>query len=219
MVAFWRRASQTATAVSDHESTESAPPPSFRSRALTQLLESRPTDRPWEVLDLGAPNQQNLMFFGRRSAHYGIEDLHRSLEPVRRGLEYDLDKAAALEGWLRFEADRRFDLVLAWDLLNYLPRGLLELIDERLAPHCHPRTEFYALLAMEEKIPAQPGRPTVIDDETIRLDGWEGPRTRSWDRHTTTVLTDSMPHWTIDRTFLLKVHMHEVLLEAAASDP
>ncbi|MBZ0111728.1 MAG: hypothetical protein K8J08_04640 [Thermoanaerobaculia bacterium] len=211
MPAFWRRM-RPAQAPERTERTPSAPP-SFRSRALSYLLEGRPKDRAWQVLDLGVPNQNNLDFFARRGANYAIEDLYRTLEPSRKGQGYDVSRMEALDNLLSFGEGTTFDLILAWDVLNFLPREALALISSRLAPHCRPGTELYALITMEAAIPALPGNARILDEETIGLAGWDGERSRPSPHHTAAVLGEAMAPFVVDKTYLLKLQMHEFLVE------
>ena len=211
MASFWRRLVSSPEPIVAEDPLPV--PSSFRSRALTYLLEGRPKGAPWQVLDLGPPSQANLSFFAQLGASYTVEDLYRSILPCYQGASIRTDCIESLPNLLEFNSERRFDLVLAWDLLNFLPRESHEILASRLAPHCHEGTYIYALLTMEDKIPQTPGKVVILDDKTIELRNWETDRTRPSLKHTSSVLSDSMAPFVVDKTYLLKVHMQEYLLE------
>jgi hypothetical protein len=114
---------------------------------------------------------------------------------------------------LSFEEGTAFDLILAWDILNFLPKEVLALISQRLAPHCRPGTELYALITMEAAIPPLPGKARILDEETIAIAGWDGERSRPSPHHTAAVLGETMSPFVVDKTYLLKLQMHEFLVE------
>jgi hypothetical protein len=191
------------------------PSPPFRSWALGDLLRRREADRRWRVLDLGTANHNNMTFFVGRGASYVVEALYPTTAPCRMGGRFDAACMRALPDLLRFEADQRFDAILAWDLLDYLGAPGLAVLGERLAPHCHPRTLLHAMVAREGRIAAAPARWEIVDDHTIRYWPHEGPMVGAV-RLTDASLQRSLGAFRVDRSYLLQNGLQEFLLEPGA---
>jgi hypothetical protein len=189
-----------------------APPPPFRSWALADLLRRREADRRWRVLDLGTANHNNMTFFVGRGASYVVEALYATTAPCRIGGRFDAACMRSLPDLLRFDADTRFDAILAWDLLDYLGAGGLAVLGERLAPHCHPRTLLHAMVAREGRLPAQPSRWEIVDDHSIRQWPHAGPTVDAV-RLTDASLQRSLGAFRVDRSYLLQSGLQEFLLE------
>ncbi len=192
-----------------------APPASFRSWALADLLRRREADRHWRVLDLGSANHNNMTFFVGRGATYVVEALHATTAPCRAGGRFDAGGMRALPDLLDFSPDTRFDAILAWDLLDYLGPGGLVVLGERLAPHCHSRTLLHALVAREGRLPAQPARWEIVDEHTIRQWPVAGPLLEAV-RLTDASLQRSLGAFRVDRSYLLQNGLQEFLLEPGA---
>ena len=99
----------------------SATRPSQTSLGLRGLLPEA-EDQTLRVLDLGPARPANLDFFSRYGGHLTVADFYSGLRAARAATtnEDDERKVKAFAELLPFDKDTRFDLVLAWDLLNYL---------------------------------------------------------------------------------------------------
>ena len=215
---LWRAASRTPTRVEAARQTPEpspAPTPAFRSWALADLLRSREADRRWRVLDLGSANHNNMSFFLGRGASYVVEALYATTAPCRVGGRFDAGSMRNLPDLLRFPPDARFDAILAWDLLDYLGAAGLAVLGERLAPHCHPRTLLHAMVAREGKLPAQPARWEIVDEQTIRQWPQGGPLLDAV-RLTDASLQRALGAFRVDRSYLLQNGLQEFLLEPGA---
>lgn len=122
------------------------------SLALGELFAGLHPDRAVHVLDLGPAVGANISWF---STHFAcsveVADLYRSL-PAAAGD----DPAAALAGALATEGEA-VDVVLAWDLLNYLEREQIRALCETLAPRCKPGAPLFAMLVTAREMPREPG--------------------------------------------------------------
>ena len=147
-------------------SSTAAPAP-FRSWALTDMLRRRAADRPWRVLDLGSVNTANFRFFTERGV-YAVEELFATIAPCRAAGLLDVGAMEKLPNLVAFKPGTRFDAIFSWDLLDYVGSAGAAVLAQRLAAYCHPRTLVYAAVSREARIPAQPGRWEVVDEQTIQ---------------------------------------------------
>lgn len=111
-----------------------APEPSSRSRVsngLRHFLETLPDDRQLEVLDFGPVSASNINFLSRRGCKIHTLDLISSYDQSLSGAPGGrFDRAAAesfIKTYLDFEPEQ-FSAILAWDTLQHLDAGLLELM-------------------------------------------------------------------------------------------
>ena len=141
---------------------------------LAALLEGVSDDRSHAVLDLGAAADLNLRMYSR----YGR--WVRFLDLLGPGGWAGGGSAAASPGHIPAETQRPYDLVFAWDVLDWLSgeqrlelvRGLSRVTDARARLH---------LLTRVDDAVARPLRFTILDANRIRYEPAAGaalPRSR-----------------------------------------
>jgi len=170
-----------------------------RSLALPKLvepLESAPGTS-FSVLDLGPASPANLDFFLGRGARLTVADFTPS-------------RGETLSDLVRAEPGTHFDLVLAWDFLNYLQRDRLGLLLRSLEPYFRPGTTVHALVATGREMSAAPRRYRIQDAETLLC---EGPTERvvPSPRYVEQDLLKCMPGLNVEHRFQLRNGMLEYL--------
>jgi hypothetical protein len=173
-----------------------------RSIALEKLLPALPEEGGLRVLDLGAANPSNLDFFTRRGGQLTVADFYRSYLPKRAALKEGA-KAAVFSELLAYDPKTRFDLILAWDLLNYLKKDELTLLIEGLHPYCLPGTMVLAFVATTSHIPASPLLYRVEDARTLLCEVAPGPK-RPCPRYLEQELLRLMPGLNVENRFQLR---------------
>ena len=103
------------------------------------------------VLDLGSARTANLEFFANYGGQLAVADFYSGLRPLRAASEGDDRKRKALVKLLNFDPETRFDLVLAWDLLNYLTPQEHQVLMTTLEPFLVPGTAILAFIWMNRK--------------------------------------------------------------------
>ena len=170
-----------------------------RSLALPKLVEplAGSPAKAYSVLDLGPATPSNLEFFLGRGARFTVADF----APSRTDMFSELIGA---------EPGSHFDLVLAWDFLNYLPREKLGLLLRSLEPYFRPGTAVHALVATGRQMPAAPRRYRIEDAQTLVS---EGPRGRliPSPRYVEQDLLRCMPGLIVEHRFQLRNEMLEYL--------
>ncbi len=192
---------------------EVAQPESFNhtSLALNALIQRLRDDRRYHVLDLGPANGVNVDYYSQFAAKIYIEDLHRTLSSfdylsVQEGDSLD----PVFRYLLPYQRGTRFDIVFGWDLFNYLaPREFLSL-SRHLARFCAPGALVFALISTRDSIPDQPGRYTIVDDQTLRYGG-ASTILRKSPRYEETALARLMPDYRAAHSFLLRNGFKEYL--------
>lgn len=169
-----------------------------RSLALPKLVEplQRSSSESFSVLDLGPASPANLDFFLGRGARMTVADFTPS-------------RGDALPELVRADAGT-FDLVLAWDFLNYLKRDKLGVLLRSLEPYFRPGTTLHAFIATSREMPASPRRYRIVDAATLDC---EGPRERvvPSPRYVEQDLLKCMPGLVVEHRFQLRNGMVEYL--------
>ncbi|MBL4827369.1 MAG: hypothetical protein JKY66_06600 [Spongiibacteraceae bacterium] len=65
----------------------------------------------------------------------------------------------------RYDANTKFDVILSWDLLNYLELDDIFCLIDALSPYCKPNTLFHMVQYIGKKIPEKPKQFTIINKD------------------------------------------------------
>ncbi|HEX9801098.1 MAG TPA: hypothetical protein VGC00_13110 [Thermoanaerobaculia bacterium] len=169
------------------------------------------------VLDLGPALASNVAFFNRLGSRLRIFDLEGSLR--EEGL---WDSPAKLAVWERQAAPllaagsgERYNLVLAWDLPNYLGRERWPVVARELIRRLAPGGMFHLVARTGKQMPAIPSHFRWIEVDLVR----------EQQRETGAVTPPRFSHGEIERlhcglaaakSFLDKHGLQEFLLEHVA---
>lgn len=158
------------------------------------------------VLDLGSAYASNLQFLsqGFRSLHIAIEDLYETLSSFdffdpREPRTYD-----AVYGYVfPYGEETRFDLILGWDLFNYLEELELAALVRHLDRFCHPGTLLFTMISTNRHIPERPIRFQIIDSQRLRYEYLSSLQRTSPQYHRAD-LNRMMPHFRLFSSYRLR---------------
>ena len=197
-----------ATARAELDAPATLPVPLFRS-----LVERIDAKRRIVVLDLGSAQTRTLELFGQFRCRMEIVDLAEAVESLNREREArSLDRA--VEYWLPKYRAEPLDVVLCWDLLNYLERPALAAIMAGIAKRARPGALAHALIVyLESRMPMRPGTFVPLEDYRLaNLANLAQPQaTCAAPRYSPEDLKRCMPDFTIERGRLLANGMQEFL--------
>ena len=129
--------------------------PVFRSLGLGALLQQLEEGRLYSILDLGPARGRNLDFWAPTARRICFEDYFGTwadkgfVKPEEGGSYLDL-----LAQLLSFREDARFDIVLAWDIFNYLDHDHVCALVEYIGRSCPPGAILMALVSSATMLPA-----------------------------------------------------------------
>jgi hypothetical protein len=170
-----------------------------RSLALPKLVEPLESGagRGFSVLDLGPAIPANLDFFLKRGARLTVADFVPS-------------RGESLSELVRTGAGNHYDLVLAWDFLNYLQRDKLGALLMSLEPFFRPGTTIHAFVATAREMSAAPRLYRIEDAQNLLC---EGPKERfvPAPRYVEQDLLKCMPGLMVEHRFQLRNGMLEYL--------
>ncbi len=138
----------------EDEGTERAAP------GLASLFASLHADGRHSVLDFGPAEGRRLRLLGR----YARQVRFAALVPhPPRGSEL----TAALDD-LEPDPDRRFDVVLVWDLFDRLDEAERRQVVERVIDVTEPAARLYAVVESSDAVSTRPIRTELLDVDTVR---------------------------------------------------
>jgi hypothetical protein len=111
------------------------------------------------VLDLGPASGRSVDFYSTAFKKMYIADVVSAFMENRTALA--LEQALPLGGSLRF------DLVIAWDLFNFVPPALANSLASLLIDLAHPHTMLFAIRYRRAPLPSAPQRFTIEAAERI----------------------------------------------------
>ena len=187
------------------------PPAAVHAPLFQDLVTGLDDARRHVVLDLGAASTAMLTLLSRARcrveiadfAHFGGIDLLNSAETGESLI-------AAADSWFAEQPqDDRIDLILCWDLPNYLTLDALSALMNAIGRRAAPGAVAHALIFYADReMPDQPGRFIPTDDCELMDFGAHGTSIGA-PRYSPEDLQNNMGPFEIDRARLLRNGMQE----------
>lgn len=192
----------------------------YRSMGLDALVRELAEEGRYTVLDLGPALGANVDFWSGFACKIHFADLHGTL--AEAGLEAGGEAAvwdpALLQRLLPFEPETRFDIILCWDILNYLTQEQVTSLVARLAEFCKQGTYLFAQFWLSPRIPARPITFKIVDREHLRYANRDR-ETRSWAFFQPRDINKIMEDFRVAGSFLLRHGIQEYLFVYRGSTP
>lgn len=164
------------------------------------------------VLDLGAASTAMLGLLSGyrcRVEIAGLTDAEFVASINAATLDADLDAAAVARTAMPAGNGEPADLILCWDLLNYLNREAIATLVRELSARARPGAVAHALMAYAEaRMPARPGRFEPLQDRRL-VNRLRGSNDIPAPRYTPEELGRLMDGFSIERGRLLANGMQE----------
>lgn len=178
---------------------------------FASLMDIMSNERKWVILDLGPARAANLEVMSRLRCRLLLEDIHELVSALRG--ENAEDKAALanwFEQWAPGVSPGSIDVVIAWDIFNYLNPDLCKAFIGLLAPLLKPGAYIYLLVYSQKDISAQPIPYKIISDDRLEYQS-HTKATRPSPRFNQTELKKFLPEFTVIKSVLLRNGIQEYL--------
>jgi trans-aconitate methyltransferase len=182
-----------------------------RSPGLSLITTHLRNEHKQNVLDLGAATTANIEFLSELQCKVYVEHLASTLDEINASGEASATTAAN-EQLLPFSPGLHFDVVLAWDLLNYLESHALDALITRLTPFCKRETLLFALIFTGRQMPAAPLVFKISGEDRLRYE-LNSARMRPGPQYTTPTLLKKLPGFSVVRAYLLQNNIQEYVLK------
>lgn len=188
----------------------------FQAKLLESAVEPLHEGERRVLLDLGPPRSETVEYFSAFRCRLGIGGLTPVLEVIDAEEDADARKRLLAEQ-LPVELFGDTELVLCWDLLNYLQPHTITALMAHLGPLLAPGGLVHALVAYRSATMPDPIRPTVmLPDGQVARAGRHDGGTRPAPRYSTGELTRVMPGFRVERAMLLRNGIQEYLFSRNA---
>jgi hypothetical protein len=127
------------------------------SPALAELFASLDAESGSRILDLGPALASNFEHYSAIASVVRIVDLIRT-EPLHRLVRLEADEFVHLLTRLLPIGASVYDLILTWDLVNYLDHNQPDLVARHLAAVANRNAKLHAMVVTSDSMPALPSR-------------------------------------------------------------
>ena len=201
----------TAKSKEDPGEAPGGEPAPSTSLALNVLYYQLRYERKYNILDLGPALGANVDFFSQFPCKIYIEDLYRTLSSFdyfspEDGFSYE----DIFEYLLPYGDTTRFDVIMGWDIFNYLERDEFQSLITHLGRYCHKGTLLFALISTLKHIPEKPTTFRILNQEQL-LYQVNSTVLRNCPRYQQTDLNQLMPNFRVCNSFLLRNGFKEYL--------
>lgn len=176
---------------------------SHRSPGLTAIYNEMKGSRVNHVLDLGSSSARSFNFFAQLSCKICFENLNELFVAEDGSVLHGKSLVEQLD---RYLDDRKplehFDLVLTWDLFNYLDLTGVEWLTKKLSVLCKPNALIHSVRYLGTNIPAHPQAFQIIDQYQVVISEAVEPAPRRHANHDTARLLKLMPDFYLENTYL-----------------
>jgi hypothetical protein len=164
----------------------------------------------WVVIDLGAPRSATIAAFGRFRCRLDIVQLVDGLDALNGESDPRRLRQCA-EGLLLPRRDEPADVVLCWDLINYLKPPALTVLMDCIALRCKRGALAHGLVYYSARsMPPTPSTFVPVDDQHL-AQVMKPPGERPAPRYSPEDLARCMPRYSVERGRLLRNGMQEFL--------
>ncbi|MBT8098387.1 MAG: hypothetical protein KJO82_01485 [Gammaproteobacteria bacterium] len=185
-------------------------PEKFNAPLFRSLAENLPARDRWVVLDLGAARTQTIALFGQYNSRLDIADLADEVNELNALSDPQVARNT-VEALLPKCNDEDTDLVLCWDIMNYLERPALSALMSRIAARSRIGSLVHALIFYSHThMPVRPGCYVPQQDYSL-LDVATPVDERPAPRYSPDDLKQCLAGYSIERAMLLGNGMQEFL--------
>lgn len=178
-----------------------------------RLLELQSPDRRAVILDLGPARTETVALFSQFRCRLEFADLGDCCDQLNAETD-PLQLQQMVESLLPRRRREAVDIVLCWDILNYLQRPALKTLMAQVTIRSRPGTLMHALIAYStSRMPAKPDRFAALPDGRLIIRHTTGADCAA-PRYTPEDLRHCLPDYAVESAMLLKNGMQEFLLRS-----
>jgi hypothetical protein len=191
----------------------------YQSLALKYVLRRFRSTEGSKVLDLGPAIGRNVQFLSAIVSKLYIADLHHTLRSGLGRSAFDRTKLNRIvERDLPATLEGPIDLILVWDLFDYLDRDQMKHIGRRLAGLCRRETLLLAMISTAKTLPEFPTRFLMLDAENLLYEN-DSQRERPAPGYREPDLERLLGAFEVETSFLLRNGIQEYVLAPRSLPP
>lgn len=178
--------------------------------ALTSLFQGFSDDQKYRILDLGKANGANVTFFSSLRCKLFVGEVMPAILSYQRSLTDDDQPSLMLPNILDLDDLFDLNLVLCWDILNYLDTRLFDHFREFLHRIITNGGSLHAFVYTHKTMPTLPGNYQILDTGQMNVVHSVNSVTPA-PRYGQRELEKLLPGFTVKQTRLLQTGVQEYL--------
>ena len=185
-----------------HEAVVGSLDLTHRSPSLTTIYNELKSSTQNRVLDFGSSSAASFNFFTQLSCKIHFESLDDFVaqHDEKWNAETLIPK---LEKYLSvFKDDEKFDIILVWDIFNYLDLPTIRWFMNRIQTYCHESTLLHTVRHTGSKRPATPWNFQIADKYLVKISKSNDTWVENDHRYNTSELLKHMPQFFIENTYV-----------------
>lgn len=164
----------------------------------------------YRILDLGPLAVGSTQAFLQMNCPCYIEDLVEFFAENPQSP----DMKSALKGHLIAKPEKiKFDVILCWDLLNFLSAEMIAYLIELLQPNLKPGTLLHAMIYTGAKAPRRPAKFKLLQDFTYETADDPNYPSVAYQGHSTVALMQSLGRFNLSNSLVQRQGMRKDLIE------
>lgn len=194
--------------------TSESPEPPFAAPLFREWMGAAEAGERIVVLDIGPPRSANVAFFSPYRCRLGIGDAVSEIVAVN-GVDDRGQAMGQLQTALPESLFGGADLILCWDLLDYLDANAIRCLALHLRQLVSPGAALHAIVGYGvSSIPSSPLGYLLANEGFSRPAPRPGDAGRKPPRHSSGELQRLMPDWRVERSVLLRSGFQEYMLRS-----
>lgn len=188
----------------------------FKSPLLFGVLQEMDPEIRHDILDLAPANADTLNYFSQYRCRLLLPGCRDQLLQLGEDAEA-APEPRLFDEYLSWPKNKSvpLDLVLLWDLPNYLDKQTLRGITDYLEPYVTPATVMHIYIHTRQIMPLSPGDYRLGDDQLVHVET-ASPLSATSPMYHQALLNKLLAPFRIDRGMLLANGLQEYILRARA---
>lgn len=146
-----------------------APQTDYNSPGFRAIAERLQSEEKCTILELGPAAGPSLEFFSQFACKLHVYDISDAVEQFNaRTEEGESLVEAAIGTLLDFDSDVRFDIILAWDIFNYLDSDVAQALSAHLSSFSAPDASLFTLVCTGARQPDVPSHYRILGSDQLR---------------------------------------------------
>lgn len=179
--------------------------------AMNVLFSQLQQSKKYQILDMGPATKANINFFSNFRCRIHVEDFYNTY--TDRQLKASRQKESTfdiLECLQAYPQDTQFDVILFWDLFDYVQPNELKTVISHLTKYCRENTMLFFITSGLDKIPEEPAKFRIIDKQHLSYENHTATTRRSLG-YKQSVYKTLLPGFQLFRGFRMSSGMEENL--------
>ncbi len=185
----------------------------YNSLGLQELCQRIRESGACDILELGPVRNGNIQFWSQFGPSLFIADLRSSLPLPVPAAAKEEEMEIPEPDWdrlLGLPEGRSYNVILAWDLMNYLELPVVSSLIRYLKRFCRPGAVLFALIFDQKQMPEEVTVYRVVDESHLAYE-YASPELRVCPRHQPRALSGIMCQFKTASSFRLRNGIVEYL--------